>query len=76
MADILVNIDVGDLENGSRFYVHGLDLKLGRRLGAQACELLGGSSPIYLLEKGRLARMADPFAAGATMRSPRARGGM
>ncbi len=49
MADVLVNIDVDDLESGIRFYVGGLGLKPGRRLGSQAREILGASSPIYLL---------------------------
>ena len=49
MADVLVNIDVDDLEKGIRFYVGGLGLTLGRRLGSQARELLGAPSPIYLL---------------------------
>src|SRR5688572_33393686 len=49
VAALLVNIDVEDLEKGIRFYSAGLGLKPGRRLGADACELLGASSPIYLL---------------------------
>jgi predicted enzyme related to lactoylglutathione lyase len=49
VADLLVNIDVDDLEKGLRFYADGLGLKPGRRLGADAREMLGASSPIYLL---------------------------
>jgi len=49
--DILVNIDVDDLERGINFYVRGLGLKVGRRLGGDAVELLGASAPIYLLTK-------------------------
>ena len=50
MPELLVNIDVDDLERGIAFYVRGLGLKPGRRLGPQACEIIGASSPIYLLE--------------------------
>ncbi len=51
MPELLVNIDVDDLEKGITFYVRGLGLKAGWRLGAQAVEMLGASSPIYLLTK-------------------------
>jgi predicted enzyme related to lactoylglutathione lyase len=68
VADILVNIDVDDLENGIRFYVQGLGLTLGRHLGAKACELLGGSSPIYLLEK---ASGTSPYAEARSSRDYR-----
>ena len=50
MAALLVNIDVDDLEKGIRFYSAGLGLKPGRRLGPDAREMLGASSPIYLLD--------------------------
>jgi len=50
VADLLVNIDVDDLERGVDFYVRGLGLKPGRSLGEAAREILGASSPIYLLE--------------------------
>ncbi len=50
MPELLENIDVDDLEQGIAFYVRGLGLKPGRRLGPQACEIIGASSPIYLLE--------------------------
>lgn len=49
MPELLVNIDVDDLEQGIAFYVRGLGLRPGRRLGPQAREILGASSPIYLL---------------------------
>ena len=49
--DLLVNIDVDDLERAMRFYTGAFDLRVGRRFGASAAELLGGTSPIYLLEK-------------------------
>jgi predicted enzyme related to lactoylglutathione lyase len=48
--NLLVNIDVDDLERATRFYCDGLGLKVGRRFDGWA-ELVGGSSPIYLLPK-------------------------
>src|SRR2546425_6928539 len=65
MAELLINIDVEDLEKGISFYVHGLGLELGRRLGAQARELLGASSSIYLLANRSDSR---PFAAATSGR--------
>ena len=49
--DVLVNIDVDDLSKAMAFYQAAFDLKVGRRLGHGAVELLGGSAPIYLLAK-------------------------
>lgn len=51
MTDLLVNIDVNDLQRGIDFYCQGLGLRVGRRFGADGIELLGASSPIYLLVK-------------------------
>jgi predicted enzyme related to lactoylglutathione lyase len=48
---MLVNIDVHDLEHAVTFYCGAFDLKVGRRIGAEVVELLGGSSPVYLLLK-------------------------
>jgi predicted enzyme related to lactoylglutathione lyase len=48
---LLANIDVDDLVRAEAFYVDALDLHVGRRLGAGVVELLGASSPIYLLQK-------------------------
>ena len=48
---MLVNIDVDDLEKGIHFYCEGLGLTVGRRFGSDAVELLGATSPIYLLLK-------------------------
>ena len=47
--DIRICIDVDDLARGIAFYTQGLGLKLGRRLGADWAELLGGTSVIDLL---------------------------
>lgn len=48
---ILINIDVDDMERAQAFYVAALGLAPGRRLGVDVVELLGGSSPLYLLRK-------------------------
>ena len=49
--ELLINIDVGDLAKGIAFYETALGLRTGRRF-AFGVELLGASSPIYLLVKG------------------------
>lgn len=48
---ILVNIDVPDLEHAIDFYQRAFGLRLQRRLGPKAAEMLGADAPIYLLEK-------------------------
>ncbi len=47
--DIRICIDVEDLERGIAFYTEGLQLRLGRRLGNDWAELLGGAAAIDLL---------------------------
>ena len=60
-VDFLVNIDVDDLDEGVPFYVDALGLRIGRRFGESAVELLGGPAPIYLLaKKGGTRRSAEP----------------
>jgi catechol 2,3-dioxygenase-like lactoylglutathione lyase family enzyme len=49
---VLANIDVDDLARASDFYCSALGLRIGRRFGNSAVELLGASTAIYLLEKG------------------------
>jgi lactoylglutathione lyase len=49
--EVLANVDVDDLERAVEFYRDGLGLRLGRRLGDTIAEMLGGCSPIYLLQK-------------------------
>jgi catechol 2,3-dioxygenase-like lactoylglutathione lyase family enzyme len=49
-VNLLVNIDVDDLEKATAFYCEGLGLRVGRRFEGWR-ELVGGSSPIYLLPK-------------------------
>ena len=46
---MLLNIDVPDLAAAERFYTQAFELRVGRRFGRGALELLGGTSPIYLL---------------------------
>jgi predicted enzyme related to lactoylglutathione lyase len=48
---LLVNIDVDDLHKGIDFYTKAFGLTVGRRFGPDAVELLGATSPIYLLAK-------------------------
>jgi catechol 2,3-dioxygenase-like lactoylglutathione lyase family enzyme len=61
MSCLLVNIDVDDLDRGIRFYTGALGLRIGRRFGAAAVELLGAEVPIYLLVKRA---GTTPFAGG------------
>lgn len=51
MTELLVNIDVDDIDRAVRFYTSALPLSVGRRLGPDFVELLGGGVPIYLLMK-------------------------
>jgi predicted enzyme related to lactoylglutathione lyase len=48
--NVLANIDVDDLERAAEFYCSALGLRVGRRLGDSAVELIGGTAPIYLLK--------------------------
>lgn len=50
-ARLLVNVDVDDIEKACAFYTQALALRIGRRLGEDFVELLGGGAPIYLLKK-------------------------
>ena len=51
-VSVLANIDVDDLAQASDFYCSALGLRVGRRFGTSALELLGACTAIYLLEKG------------------------
>lgn len=48
---VLANIDVDDVARATDFYCSALELKVGRRFGSSAVELLGATSAIYLLEQ-------------------------
>lgn len=60
--NLLVNIDVDDLDRAVRFYTAAFGLTVGRRFSADGVELVGASSPIYLLSKaaGSRASPASP----------------
>lgn len=60
---LLVNIDVDDMERAVDFYSKAFGLHVGRRLGADGVELLGGSAPVYLLVKAAGTR-ASPDSTG------------
>ncbi len=50
--EILINIDVAHLEQAIEFYQKAVNLRLGRRLfGNTVVEMIGASSPIYLMAK-------------------------
>lgn len=49
--DLLVNVDVDDLPKAIAFYEQAIGLRIGRRFGSIAVEMLGASSPVYLLLK-------------------------
>ena len=57
--NFLVNLDVDDLEKAARFYGSAFGLRVGRRFGALGVEMLGSSSPIYLLVKSPGTPAAD-----------------
>jgi predicted enzyme related to lactoylglutathione lyase len=46
---LLANIDVDDLDAAIEFYASALGLRMGRRFSDHGAEMLGASSPIYLL---------------------------
>jgi predicted enzyme related to lactoylglutathione lyase len=50
--EALINIDVPNLEQAIRFYEQGIGLRLSRKLfGGTVAEMMGASSPVYLLTK-------------------------
>jgi predicted enzyme related to lactoylglutathione lyase len=61
---VLINIDVPDLHAAVAFYTAAFDLTVGRRFGADAVELTGWPSPVYLLHKA-----AGTAGAGASPRT-------
>lgn len=56
--ELLANIDVDDLEKAVAFYARAFDLRLGRRFGDEAAELVGCNAYIYLLRKASGSRPA------------------
>ena len=65
MLDLLVNIDVEDLGLATKFYTEAFELRVGRRFGEGAVELLGAPVPLYLLVK---ASGTTPFAGALNAR--------
>lgn len=49
MARLIVNVDVDDLAKAEAFYTAALGLRVGRRFGGDAVELLGAEVPVCLL---------------------------
>ena len=47
----LLNIDVPDVAQATRFYTTAFGLTVGRRFGTDFVELLGWPAPVYLLTK-------------------------
>lgn len=47
----LLNIDVPDLAAAETFYSQAFGLRTGRHLGSAVLEMLGGTAPLYLLQK-------------------------
>ena len=47
----LLNIDVPDVAQATRFYTAAFGLSVGRRFGTDFVELLGWPAPVYLLTK-------------------------
>lgn len=58
---LLANIDVDDLEQAVRFYSSALGLRTGRRSGKDWVEMLGLSSPIYLLARASGTNASAPI---------------
>lgn len=46
----IINLDVPDLAAAEDFYIRAFGLRIGRRLGPGVVELLGGPTPLYLLQ--------------------------
>lgn len=49
-ASFIVNLDVPDITAAEAFYTQAFGLRSRRRLGPGALELLGGPTPLYLLQ--------------------------
>lgn len=60
MSGFIVNIDVDDLERAIAFYTRAFELTVGRSFGdgAIGVELVGSSTPIYVLVKAAGTRPA------------------
>jgi catechol 2,3-dioxygenase-like lactoylglutathione lyase family enzyme len=74
MTRLLVNIDVDELQKAVEFYTTALPLRVGRRFGSAAVELLGAEAPIRGSNWGRLALLSDPFGHGFCLLEFKGRG--
>ncbi len=59
MPGLLVNVDVDDLRRAERFYAEAFGLSPGRRIGADAVEMLGLTAPLWLLAKAAGSRASS-----------------
>jgi len=50
-CQLLINVDVDDINRAMAFYCSAFGLSIGRRFGTLGVELLGATSPLYLLVK-------------------------
>jgi predicted enzyme related to lactoylglutathione lyase len=66
MANLLVNIDVGDLAAAVAFYTAAFELRVARRLGSTVVELVGTTAPIYLIHASE---GSQPFNGAAQARN-------
>jgi predicted enzyme related to lactoylglutathione lyase len=56
---MLVNVDVDDLQRAVAFYGAAFGLRVGRRFGEVAVEMVGLEAPVYLLLKAAGTRASD-----------------
>ena len=63
---LLVNIDVDDLDRAVTFYGATFGLTVGRRFGADGVEMLGATSPLYLLARAPGTRAAPGLSQART----------
>jgi predicted enzyme related to lactoylglutathione lyase len=59
-VQVLINLDVDDLGEATKFYQAAFGLKVGRRFGDDGIELVGTSAPIYLLAKAAATSATGP----------------
>src|SRR5689334_15491523 len=64
MAQVFINVDVDDLDEGVAFYRSALGLEVARRLGPDIVELAGAQAPIFLLSKAA----STPIARGSDVK--------
>ena len=65
-SELLINIDVPDLASAVAFYQAAFDLRVGRRFGDDAVELLGWSAPLLPVAEARGLDVAPAATSAAT----------